>query len=356
MNRIITRVLWCVAILIYIPVALASPIDKAESLETTLFTTEQTQAFYTVQLFASHQRQTAIKFANALTPLQNVVVIAVTQNHNTLYKVIDGQFSSYRQAQHYLSHHRNTLHPFRPWIAHINTDFQVILVQSCQCHTLQYDTDTRTKPHFYVAGGINMAKTITAGATGTAAYSQDAAGRFPVSETRSNKRGANGIDLQLGTGFIFPFARHWSTRLGGRLSYLSLTQKGAMHSTLYDSDYQYAIAATTLTMVGRLSYHLSRWRYYGELTFGWANLLAHNLTEPGHAIVVQGERHNHLTYGAGIGLSYALSRVTGIELGLNYIDLGTATLGARQQVYNSQGQLKQRLHLVSGAIRLIHWF
>ena len=93
-----------------------------------------------------------------------------------------------------------------------------------------------------------------------------------------------------------------------------------------------------------------------SLRSGWANLLTNNLTEPGHNAAVQDERRNQFTYGTGIGLSYALSRFTGIELGINYTDLGTATLGARQRVYNSQGNLKQRVRLVSGVVRLIHCF
>ena len=58
---------------------------------------------------------------------------------------------------------------------------------------LLFTTAIAAKAHFYVAGGINIAKTIAAGATGLASYSQDAAGNFPVSETRTNKRGANGV-------------------------------------------------------------------------------------------------------------------------------------------------------------------
>ena len=130
MNRLTSSVLLFLSILIYISAALAKPVDKAYSLETTLLTTEQTAVFYTVQLYASYHLQAATRFAKALTQSKAVAIIAVKQNHQLLYKVIDGRFATYQQAHHYLTNAAKSLRRFQPWVTQIKNNFEVTPIQT----------------------------------------------------------------------------------------------------------------------------------------------------------------------------------------------------------------------------------
>ena len=129
MNRISSSILLFLSIFIYISSAFAKPEGKVYSLETTLLMTQQTEDFYTVQLYASYHVQAARRFAKALTEAQNIVIIAVAQGHRSLYKVIDGQFTSYQLAQRYLTNAGNILREYQPWVTQIKNDFSVIPIQ-----------------------------------------------------------------------------------------------------------------------------------------------------------------------------------------------------------------------------------
>ena len=379
MKKIILIIFLCLLIFIDLPLASAKPIVNTGSLERVLLMMQQVRAFYTIQLYASYSVQSARRFATTLLQQQTVAMISIRQAGKTLYKVIDGRFTSYQQAHYYLNSPGRGLHQYHPWIAKITTDFGIVPLHPMQQtaaliiparatfklekanirHPSQAVNAFSLKAGAYLEGGVGYQRNRTSAQTSQINIKPTPSAPYYLI-TYNNASHARGMGLYLGLGYRWPLSSRWSWSLGERLSYRSIEQKGA-YILGPKTNYRYDINILVLNAILRLNWQVSLHNtLYGEIAGGLAIINSQNFHLPDAGIFMthRDKEINNVNYGLAVGWLYALTQQTSLDVAIGYQDLGKASLGPRVVPSGavSNGNVEQLLRGLNARMGLVHWF